>query len=120
MHRDPRNFAPHPEAFWPERWLVAAGLEPFPSSTYEGGPKELGFVHNANAFVPFSYGPANCVGKGLGMQEMRTVLSVLLQKMHLHPAEGWDPKEYEARMQEWLIITKPPLPVVVEMRPGSH
>ena len=26
MHRDPRNFSPTPDTFWPERWLMAAGI----------------------------------------------------------------------------------------------
>ncbi|KAH9922831.1 high nitrogen upregulated cytochrome P450 monooxygenase 2 [Epithele typhae] len=120
MHVDPRNFAPRPAEFWPERWLVAAGQASPPSAEEaeeEGGGK---FVHNAAAFLPFSYGPANCVGKALGMQELRAVLALVLQRLRLRPAEGWDgPDAYRARMREWLIVTKPPLPVRVEVRPGK-
>ncbi|OBZ71623.1 hypothetical protein A0H81_08343 [Grifola frondosa] len=63
VHRDPRNFYPSTDAFWPDRWLIAAGQkgQQFPEN----------FVHNAAAFIPFSYGPENCVGKALALQEMR-------------------------------------------------
>ena len=113
MHRDPRNFAPRTNEFWPERWLVAAGTE-------TNAAEKDTFVHNVNAFVPFSYGPANCVGKALGMQEMRTVLCSLLQRVQMRLAPGFEAAEYEGRMQEWLIITKPPLPVQLELREGRR
>ena len=113
IHRDPRNFSPNPDTFWPDRWLIAAGLQPYDAPA-DGAP----FVHDAQAFLPFSFGPANCVGKALAMAEMRTVLARLLQRVQLRPAEGWDPAAYEGAMQEWLVITKPPLPVTVELREG--
>lgn len=55
--RDPRNFSPSPDLFWPDRWLIAQGLQPAPT----------GFVHNGTAFIPFSFGPSNCAGKPLAM-----------------------------------------------------
>ena len=51
MHRDPRNFSPFTDEFWPERWLIAQGSMELPSSI----PK-VKFVHNAAAFIPFSFG----------------------------------------------------------------
>jgi len=51
VHRDPRNFSPFTDEFWPERWLVAQGSMELPSSTLERD-----FVHNSAAFIPFSYG----------------------------------------------------------------
>ena len=51
MHRDPRNFSPFTDEFWPERWLIAQGTMELPTSI----PKAE-FVHNAAAFIPFSYG----------------------------------------------------------------
>ncbi|KAF9020123.1 cytochrome P450 [Hymenopellis radicata] len=63
LHRNPQYFS-HPEVFKPERWLVT----------------EPGEVMNRDAFIPFSYGYANCVGKQLAMQEMLTLTVALLQK----------------------------------------
>ena len=51
LHRDPRNFSPFTDEFWPERWLIVKGLMELPTSI----PKAE-FVHNADAFIPFSYG----------------------------------------------------------------
>ena len=49
IQRDPKNFSPFSDNFWPDRWLVAKGLVESPVSEGE-------FVHNASAFVPFSFG----------------------------------------------------------------
>lgn len=49
IQRDPKNFSPFPNTFWPDRWLVAKGLIECPV------PKEE-FVHETLAFVPFSFG----------------------------------------------------------------
>ena len=82
MHRDTRNFSPFTHEFWPERWLIAQGSMELPSSI----PK-VEFVHNAAAFIPFSFGeplsfgkgflinppragPTNCVGKPLAILGM--------------------------------------------------
>ncbi|KAI1789656.1 high nitrogen upregulated cytochrome P450 monooxygenase 2 [Ganoderma leucocontextum] len=112
LNHDPRNFSPKTDTFWPDRWLIAAGLQKF-----EGAPGEE-FIHDAAAFIPFSYGPANCVGKGLAMQELRMVICLLMQKLHLRLADDWDPKVYDKQILEWLVMIKPYLPVVVERRPG--
>ena len=62
VHRDPRNFSPFTDMFWPERWLIAQGSMELPSSI----PKAE-FKHNTLAFIPFSYGrPLYLeVGKGV-------------------------------------------------------
>ena len=81
LHRDPKNFSPFTDEFWPERWLIAHGSIDLPSSI-----QKTEFVHNTAAFIPFSYGaslwlenggkilmypfcagPANCVGKPLAI-----------------------------------------------------
>ena len=55
LHRDPKNFSPFTDAFWPERWLIAQGSMDLPSSV-----QKTEFVHNDAAFIPFSYGEAVC------------------------------------------------------------
>ena len=51
LHRDPRNFGPFTDEFWPERWLIVQGSMELPDSI-----QKTEFVHNAAAFIPFSYG----------------------------------------------------------------
>lgn len=51
--------------FLPERWLSAderVALEP----QIFGNNTEV--IHNMSAFIPFSFGPANCIGKNLAYQ----------------------------------------------------
>ena len=59
LHRDPRNFGPFTDEFWPERWLIVQGSMELPSSI----PKAE-FVHNSAAFIPFSYGESLCLTVG--------------------------------------------------------
>ncbi|KAL0954589.1 hypothetical protein HGRIS_003549 [Hohenbuehelia grisea] len=66
LHRDPRNFS-EPETFMPERWMspdLRAQLEPEIFSEN----KAASFVHEPTAFIPFSIGSSNCVGKSLAYQ----------------------------------------------------
>ncbi|GJE99306.1 cytochrome P450 [Phanerochaete sordida] len=105
VHRDARNFS-HPDTFWPERWLIAEGAQAQPA----------GFVHNANAWVPFSFGPSNCVGKNLALQEMRMLVCHLVQRLRFRFADGYDPAQYERDMEDRFVVTVGRLPVVVERR----
>ncbi|KAF7307956.1 hypothetical protein MKEN_01156800 [Mycena kentingensis (nom. inval.)] len=57
LHRQPTYF-PFPDAFRPARWLPP--------------------THDPAAFIPFSLGPANCVGQKFARHEMLLVLSMLL------------------------------------------
>ena len=88
LHRDPRNFSPFTDEFWPERWLIAQDSMELPRSV-----QKTEFVHNDAAFIPFSYGeafcfkiggevvdacllragPANCVGKPLAILGRRSL-----------------------------------------------
>ncbi|THH31228.1 hypothetical protein EUX98_g2944 [Antrodiella citrinella] len=111
MQRDPRNFSPSPESFWPERWLIAED-----PSTYKGSTP---FVHNVSAFIPFSYGPANCVGKGLAWKEMKMVLCHLTQQVEVRFAEGYVVSEYERDMKDWFAVHVSRLPVVVTPRSAN-
>ena len=108
VHRDARNFSPLPDSFWPERWLHAAA----------GAKSVIGMklVHNPAAFFPFSFGPGNCAGKGLAMQEMRMVISGIIQRFELSLLDGFDAAAYEHDMLDYFILTRPPLPVIVKRR----
>ncbi|KAI0761271.1 high nitrogen upregulated cytochrome P450 monooxygenase 2 [Trametes elegans] len=120
LHRDPRNFSPMTTDFWPERWLIADGLMPLAGAgaqvsdapAVDGGA----FVHNAAAFLPFSYGPMNCVGKQLAMQEMRTVVCAVVQKFELELRKGWDVREYDAGFKDFFVTTRPAVPMILRAR----
>jgi cytochrome P450 len=64
LHHDPRYFSPFPDNFIPERWLASEdkiALDPTIFSEHE-------VIHNTAAFIPFSVGPSNCVGRNLAYQ----------------------------------------------------
>ncbi|EKM49543.1 uncharacterized protein PHACADRAFT_153972 [Phanerochaete carnosa HHB-10118-sp] len=105
VHRDSRNFS-YPEKFWPDRWLIAEGQQTHTEK----------IVHDPNAWVPFSFGPANCVGKKLAMQEMRLVICHLMQRLNFRFADDYDPAHYERDLVDRFNIAVPRLPVVVERR----
>ena len=126
LHRDPRNFC-FADPFWPERWLVASGQLPLedalaslslpPSATYASGSEaKFEFVHNELAFLAFSHGPMNCVGKGFALQEIRTVMCALVQRFAVRLEEGWVAKEYEAAYKDFFVASRPMLPVHLERR----
>jgi cytochrome P450 len=102
-HRDPRYFSPSPDKFWPERWSNESA-------------KPESFVHNATAFIPFSYGPANCVGQALAKREMMMVVSLLLQKFDMRFEEGFDASNWDYGLLDQLVFKKPALPLVLTAR----
>ncbi|KAL7277160.1 hypothetical protein ACG7TL_009006 [Trametes sanguinea] len=121
LHRDPRYFSPFTTSFWPERWLVAAnrlsldeGLKYAPEGFTNAG--SVTFNHSDAAFVPFSHGPGNCVGKQLAMQEMRAVVCALLQKFDLRLRDGWDVREYDRGFKDYFVTTRPEVPVTLQAR----
>ncbi|CAH0699660.1 unnamed protein product [Spodoptera exigua] len=67
LHRNPRYWGEDVEQFRPERFL------------------DISLKHPA-AFMPFSYGPRNCVGYQYAMLSLKTVLSTLLRRYKLLPA----------------------------------
>lgn len=123
VQRDPRNFSPAPEDFWPERWLASGpGSGPKPTATPYGVPKTEGdlVVHNLPAFIPFSWGPALCAGKNLALAEMRAVVAVLMQRFELRLADSdsdSDVKQaYESALRDVFLFQVGKLPVLVRTR----
>lgn len=68
--------------------------------------------HDPRAFIPFSFGPSNCVGKALALQNMRTILCYLVQKLDIELPEGTSGEDL-ARLFTYRTGT---LPVVVRCR----
>ncbi|KAG2128155.1 cytochrome P450 [Suillus cothurnatus] len=115
LHRDPRNFSPSPDTFWPERWLKPeerAALLSF-------DPKGLGkfpIVHDTKAFVPFSFGPMHCVGKQLAYQELRMAVCAMMRRLNFSFAPGYDPESWERDFKDYFVSTKGSLQVVLSPR----
>ncbi|KAJ7864741.1 cytochrome P450 [Mycena olivaceomarginata] len=99
LHRSAENFSPSPEQFDPDRWLR---------------PQTTGEVLNMAAFIPFSYGAANCVGKPLAWREMLMVTSTLLKKFNLRFADGFESDDWLGNLHD-AFITSIDGPLLVEI-----
>jgi cytochrome P450 len=106
----------------PTRWLEKSTLYevnansalPIPAPTIndvEGdGPA---FIHRPKVFQPFSFGPRDCVGKGLAMLEMRLILAKLVWNFDLIPLD----KPFEWGIQKtYFLWEKKPINVGLKAR----
>ncbi|KAL0563477.1 hypothetical protein V5O48_018590, partial [Marasmius crinis-equi] len=98
LHRDPRYFSPDPDRFWPDRWLAET--------------KENARCNQA-AFIPFSIGPMNCVGKALALVELRAVVATLVQRFDMDLEKGWDRSQWEKDLEDFFVFRKGSLPVAL-------
>ena len=75
---------------------------------------------NLSAFIPFSYGPANCAGKNLATLEMRTVVSLLMRRFDMRfgddGSESYNPSRWEEEGEDWFVFKNGMLPVVLNCR----
>ncbi|KAF8070186.1 cytochrome P450 [Lyophyllum atratum] len=113
LQRDARNFSPSPESFIPERWLPADKQVDLEPNLFKSRER---IVHNLDAFIPFSYGPADCIGKRLAMQEIRMVTCAILRRFTLRFGDGYDAKNWETEMYDYFVIRKAELPVIIMPR----
>ncbi|KAG6902334.1 hypothetical protein C0995_001371 [Termitomyces sp. Mi166 len=112
LHRDPRNFF-CPDRFIPERWLPVKQQIVLEPELFRNRGQ---VIHNPDAFIPFSYGPADCVGKQFAWQELRAVVCAVLQRFDLQFAKGYDKATWEGEMYDYFVMKKAPLPVVLMRR----
>ncbi|KDR74026.1 hypothetical protein GALMADRAFT_269528 [Galerina marginata CBS 339.88] len=103
LHRDPRYFSPRTEEFWPERWLIEK-------------PEDPDFVLDLAAFIPFSFGPANCAGKSLAVLELRYLVTMLVRQFDMRFENGFTAGAWEKSLLDRFVIAKGPLPVVLSPR----
>ncbi|THH05653.1 hypothetical protein EW145_g4639 [Phellinidium pouzarii] len=132
ISRDSRYFSPAPDSFWPERWLHPSVIRRTPkqqesmaqtpySSTLLSSPTlnpdaSPDVITNTAAFIPFSYGPANCAGRALAQTEMRMIVALLMQHFSMRFADGYDPRDWEAHIEDWFTVKKGKLHVVLTPR----
>ena len=102
LHRDPRYFSPDPERFWPERWLR------------KDGPGAV--VTNTAAFIPFSSGAPNCVGRPVALLALRMVLAWVVLRFDMRLAEGYDVRRWERDLKDYFAFQKGALPVILTSR----
>jgi cytochrome P450 len=92
------NYSAHnfrdPYTFHPERWLNAEQVSELSQNFPEMAPQLRSPEEFANddkkARQPFSFGPANCIGKNLAYAEMRVLLANLVWGFDLEGGEGAD------------------------------
>ncbi|KAF8218316.1 cytochrome P450 [Mycena galopus ATCC 62051] len=101
LHRNPDYFS-YPDKFLPDRWLPDSKLE----------------RHDTSAFIPFSLGPANCVGQKFARRQLFMVLSALFKSFDLRFADGFDSEAWPLGMQDFFIVSRGPLRV--NLTPRSH
>ncbi|KAF8205448.1 cytochrome P450 [Mycena galopus ATCC 62051] len=94
LHRNPEYFS-YPNQFIPDRWL--------PESKFER--------HNTAAFMPFSSGPANCVGQKFAKYELIMVLSLLFKSFDLKFADGFDSEAWPMSLEDRFVTFRGPLHV---------
>jgi cytochrome P450 len=92
LHRDARCFV-RPDAFVPERWT--------------GRRDEL--VRDASVFAPFGVGRFGCVGKQLGLMEMRRVAALVAREYDVRLADGVRAQEIEAGIEDYFTMSVPEL-----------
>jgi len=85
MHRDANTY-PDPLALKPERWLNET-------------------AQMKENFIPFSYGPRNCVGMNLAWMEIRTLMGAIIRRYEI----TLDPKTTEQSMypvEHFFVVPK--------------
>ncbi|KAF7312090.1 Protein kinase domain-containing protein [Mycena indigotica] len=113
LQRDPRYFSPSPDSFIPERWLSIEEQRGLKPAVFKSTDE---IIHDQFAFIPFSFGPANCAGKQLAYQQMRMVICTLMSRFELRFEDGYDARLWEDNLCDYFIARKGELPVVLSHR----
>ena len=112
VQRDPREFYPLPDTFWPDRWLEQ---EAFKLPTGETIPKDS-LVLNKAAFIPFSVGPQSCPGKNLALLELRLMICAIASKFDMELAPGFTFDDWIDGLHDSWVSTRGPLLVRLTTR----
>ena len=80
IHHNPKYF-PDPFTFIPERWLESVNEDETISD-----PEAVKRAHSA--FTPFSKGPRVCIGKGLALMELTSILANMIYRLDFRTVGG--------------------------------
>ncbi|KAK7427633.1 hypothetical protein QQZ08_005908 [Neonectria magnoliae] len=98
LFHDPRYFE-RPDEFIPERWTTQPEL-----------------VKDGSVFTPFSIGRYSCVGKQLGLMEMRYVISQIIHRYNISLGPGQTAEAFREELVDTFTLLCPKLDVVFTMR----
>lgn len=73
-------------------------------------------VLDTDAFIPFSFGPNNCVGKNLAWMQMRMLICMVIQRFDMKFEDGFQPDKWEEELLDYNVMAKGRLPVVLTPR----
>lgn len=85
------------------------------TTTFVDGEQYI-FHTDREAFIPFSYGPANCAGKPLALLEVRYVIAHLVTRFDFL---GTEKATWEDGLEDRFVFTKGPLHVGMQSRSRS-
>ncbi|KAI5831877.1 cytochrome P450 [Schizophyllum commune Tattone D] len=106
MHRDPANFGTLADVFIPERWLSEADQVEMISATKDPRISLAALTPcNRQAFMPFSAGYANCVGRALGLQNVKLTVAAIVHHYEITPEIGFDAAKYDSSFKEYGLWT---------------
>ena len=109
VHRDPNNFSPIPEQFWPDRWLVD---EYYTLPSGETIPADQ-VVTTREVFMPFSLGPFICAGKPLAIIQLRAAMCAMVQQCDVRVADGFELESWDRNLREVFATSRGKLDVVI-------
>lgn len=112
VHRNPNNFSPIPDVFWPDRWLAQESYT-LPSGKIIPADQ---VITTREVFMPFSLGPYICAGKPLAIIELRAVVCGIVQQCDVRVADGFDLESWNENLREVFVTMRGKLEVVVTMR----
>lgn len=76
-------------------------------------------MHNASAFIPFSFGPVSCPGKNVVLLEIRAVICFIVQRFNISIKDGFELEKWEDGIEDWFVTMLPSLLVVLDTRNKS-
>ena len=112
VHRNPANFSPLPNSFWPDRWLAQDSYI-LPT----GDIVDASEVRNRReAFMAFSQGQMVCAGRNVAQAEMRAVTCALVQQFDFKITDRAYLDTWEDKLFEMFTTKRGALPVRITAR----
>jgi cytochrome P450 len=71
---------------------------------------------NAKTFTPFSVGRYSCIGKQLGLMEVRNVAAQIVRRYDVALAQGQSPQSFLDGQRDTFTLALGPLELVLDQR----